>query len=321
MHVETFEAFQTRLQRLFQGKEYAEALTLLDQEGQNFPEYAHLIYYWRLMVTARSGQIEQANQILEEVLQSGFWFGERLLRVNEALQNLQDDPEFERLLEINRKLRQADLSKRYPLLVLRSEGRCQAGGTGCPLLLGLHANAAIARTSLDFWQPAAQAGWLVAAPESSQGLWQGAFVWDDRETAEAEIQKHISSLEEGYAVDIDRVVLAGHEKGGEVAIWTALRGKTAARGFIAIAPHGAFIKHPDRWLPLLQENEIPGLRGYLIIGEEDLNVSQNDLEPLVETFERGGVACELEVIPHVGADYSPEYDPSLLRALEFVAPE
>ena len=321
MEILTFEELQATIQELYRDEEYAGALELATREFERYPEQAHLLYYWRIAMTARLGFINQAIHLLQEVLETGFWYGEVLLRKSPSLQPLQGLPEFEHLLEINRQLQEVDQARSFPLIVLRSEGRCQAGEPPCPLMLALHANGSMAHASVDFWRPAASAGWLVAVPQSSQPMWKDAYVWDDRQVAEEEIKKHYTGLIEKYSIDPQQTTLAGHSMGGEMAIWLSLTGAVPARGFIAIAPGGPLMDEPDSWGQLIRENRNLGLKGYVIVGEEDDAVGQEEIAILVDMLNEAAIPCELERVPYAGHDFAPEFESSLLRALEFIMQE
>jgi len=314
----TFEDLQARFQELYRHQAYQEALELATENSESFPEYSHLLYYWRISLAARLGDNELAIALLNDVLQTGFWYGEVLLRKSPSLKSLQGDPAFEYLIEMNRLLQEKDPEQKYPLLLLRSQDRCQAGGPACPAMMALHTNAGSARDSVEFWQPVASQGWLVGVPQSSQAMWKGAYVWDNFEIAESEVRKAFESMIEKYAIDRQRVILAGHSMGGETAMRLALEGGIGTLGFISVGPAGPFMDDLDRWLPAIHAGQNLGLRGYLLVGEEDESVKHENVKTLYEMLNQNGVPCELEEIPLAGHDYSPEYESAMLRALEFI---
>jgi dienelactone hydrolase len=120
-------------------------------------------------------------------------------------------------------------------------------------------------------------------------------------------------------VDYDRarVVTAGISKGGEVAVWLALSGALPARGFIAIAPGGPRIDEPERLLPLVEASREQGIRGYLIVGDQDTFCYEPTLK-LAAFLKQHDVAHELEVHPGAGHGFPPDFEQSLRRALEFI---
>ena len=321
MHYDSFEDFQHKIQASYAAGEFSAALELANTARQDFPEHSHLIEYWRVAMSARIGDNQQAIRILEQVIQTGFWYGETLLRRSPSFMGLQGLPEFETLVERNNQLQALEQEALYPLLILRSQGRCQQGGAPCPLMIGLHANAGTAQDSVEFWRPAAQAGWLVAAPQSDQAMWKGAYVWDDREVTETQINKDYETLLNKYAIDPQQIVLAGHSLGGELAAWLAITGSVPVRGFLAFGPAGPLSDDLTAWLPLVDQAGWSGLRGYVILGEEDESIQRDNLRSWVEMLNNGGIPTELEEVPHAGHEYAPEYESSMLRALDFLQQE
>jgi pimeloyl-ACP methyl ester carboxylesterase len=317
----TFDQVQSQIQLHYGGGEYAEALKLATRMAPLFPEQAPLFYYWRICMTARLNQSDQSLQLLDEVLDAGIWYGEPLLRRSPSLKPLQGLPTFERIVERNREIQAQDESQVYPVITLRSEGECEKGSLPCPCLVALHGNASTALASVDFWRPAASAGWLVAVPQSSQAVWKNAYVWDDLEVTEQQIQRHIELIYRQYSVDPLRTVLAGHSMGGEVAIWLALTGSVETNGFIAVGPGGPMMDDLDRWTPLIAGGELRGLRGYFITGEQDDSILLENIQALIERLNTNGIPSELEIIPQAGHGFIPEYEEALLRGLDFVIEE
>jgi predicted esterase len=314
----TFDELQTQIEELYQEGKFSAALDLATAQFEYFPQHRHLLYYWRIVMSARVGDEDQALALLKEAFDTGVWYGEALLRKSPSLQTLQGNSQFEHLVELNQELRQKDQQKIFPLLTLRPKDKCQAGSEPCPLLLALHANASNAQGSMGFWQPAASAGWLVAAPQSTQAMWPGAYVWDDRQISQREIKKHFATLQEQYAIDPRKTILAGHSMGGEIAIWLALKGEIPVRGFIAFGPGGPFMDDLAKWEPLIFENLSENLRGYLIFGEDDDSISQENIVTLNAMLNEHGIYCEIEEVPAAAHDFIPAYGAVLLRALQFI---
>ncbi|MFM8320419.1 MAG: alpha/beta hydrolase [Chloroflexota bacterium] len=326
MTVSSFSELYDQLQALFQQQAYLEAFDLATQALPEFPEQRTLLDYWRMMMSARAGDEDQALQILGQALERGQWYSEVLLRRSPSLRPLQGRSDFEALAARNQEQAEQDQDEVYPLYTLRPEGRCQPGGDPCSLLLGLHANMATAHTSMGFWRTAATAGWLVGAVQSSQAVWKNAYVWDDREIAEQEVRRHYDTLIETYAVHPRRTVLAGHSMGGEIAIWMAIKGALPARGFLAIGPGGPWMDNLAEWENLLRERLAEGpaeartreLRGYIITGEDDGSIPHENIDTLVSWLNRAGIRCGIETVAGVEHDYTPEYDPAILRGLNFL---
>jgi predicted esterase len=314
----SFEDFQARIQDLYQHQKYTRAYELAEQNAGLYPEQAPVVNYWRGGMAGGVGKKAEALQLLNSILAGGFWYGETLLRKSPSLQPLQGDPAFEKLVENNLELQEKDQQQLFPLITLRARVGCQDDEHPCPLLVALHGNGATAQSSVDFWKPAASAGWLVGIPQSSQAMWKDAYVWSDLEIARTQIEQHINLLSRTYAVDAGRTVLAGHSMGAELAIWLAVSAGVAARGVVAIGPGGPFMDNPDDWRELVQAYMGPPLRAYLIYGEADATIPQHNIHILADMLQKAGFACEVESLPGVGHEYEPAYIAPFLRGLKFV---
>jgi predicted esterase len=314
----TFSDLETQLFQLYQSGEYAQVLALSTREASRFPTQAWRVTYWRICMASLLGETTLALQLLEEALEAGFWYAEAQLREDPDLQPLQGLPRFEQLVEVCQKRHAEAQAQAVPvLLALQPEGGCQAGLQPCPLLLALHGNNRNAEGSVGFWRSAVSKGWLLALPQSSQVRGPDGYVWNDRDWAVREIPEHYATLCEQYAIDPDRVVVAGFSLGGELAIWLAMSGTIQARGFIAVGPGGPYMNEPDKWVPLIEASQGSGLRGYLVVGEQDVFCYEGT-QVLAALLKSRDIPCELEVHPNLGHDFPPEFQQSLTRALEFV---
>lgn len=314
----TFDQLQARLRELYNSGDAPAALDLLSTQAPNFPEYQPLLAYWESVLEAHLGNAGGSVRRLNAMLDQGTWYSPALLHSNPAFKSLQGEPQFQALLARNQALREADPTAKIPLLTVRPEDRCHSGGPTCPLLFALHANYSSAQAALPFWQPAAASGWLVAAPQSSQALWRGASVWDDLKATRQDAQQNLNNLQSQYALDMQRLVLAGNGMGAEAAAWLAFSDAIQARGLVLIGLQGPFTADPARWFSLLADYGGPELRVYLIVGEEDNSVNPDQIEKFAQSLVAAGFATELEFVPQLGAADAEGYESSVERALEFV---
>jgi pimeloyl-ACP methyl ester carboxylesterase len=72
------------------------------------------------------------------------------------------------------------------------------------------------------------------------------------------------------------------------------------------------------WNPLLKEHPRRGLRGYILCGEKDSSIPKGNIHKLVEKLKHAGIACRLDILPDLGHDYDPGYEPAILNALEYL---
>lgn len=311
----SFETLQRRLQEHYARDEYTEAFNLAYKFREDYPSQRHLLYYWCSTMAARLGDQDGAIAFLGHMLDTNFWYGEALLRKSPSYASLQGVAEFEALVERNRQLHQVDQELSLQLLTIRGEGRCMDAFDPCPLMIGLHANSGNVQTSIDFWRPAASEGWLVAVPQSSQAMWKGAYVWDDLQLASWQIQQDLKSLEEQYAYNPDQVILAGHSMGGELAIYLSLAGIIPSSGFIAFGPGGPYMDNLEKWEPIIEEASGSGVQGYLVVGERDHTIPQENVFQFAEMLNQNAIPCQFEIVSGAEHDFVFEYEDSMIRAL------
>lgn len=320
----TFEEIRNNIQNLYQRSEYKAALDLAAHNAARFPEHAPLFNYWKICFTASLGQIDESIRLLDDLLTSGFWYAESLLRTSPALSSLQSQPMFEALFEVNQHNYKADRVLNYPLLTIRPIGKCEVNNNPCPLLFALHGNASNAQGDLDFWKIASNEGWLLALPQSSQPLWKDAYIWDDLDISSEEVRRHFRSLLQRYAVDQNRIILAGHNMGGEVAIWLALSGVLPVSGFLAIAPNGPFMLDLKKWQPYIESIQSRLLHsektfiGEILIGEETKEEIIKSNSRFIQVLNDAGIPSKITFVSGAAENLSPEYTAKIANTLSLI---
>lgn len=315
----SFPPFESHLRTLYAQGKLREIIAQIDEQRDDFPDERLFLAFWQLGMAARLDDPELAFQILDDLIDQGQWISQYLLQTSPSLENLQNNPEYEGRLQEMAILQQREISQLIPLLTLHQEGRCGTDITSaCPLLIGLHAGRSLSLKAIPFWQVAATNGWLVGVPQSSQALWSGGYVWDDVQIARDEIEHHIQRLQAKYAIHPRRIILAGRGSGGELAALLPISGGIEARGFIALGPTGLLMDDPDQWARILQGRPPRGLRGVILVGEQDPYPPIAEIRRMVDLFNNNGLPTHLEILPNLGGDYTPDYDQAILKAIDFV---
>lgn len=318
MSFQNFNALDAKLTELFQNKQYADALALVQAEGSNFPQERAWVDYWQMCAAARLGNLPLVIQIAEQFLSDGLWYGDLIWRTTPSFQPFQGNPDFERIVAASRAAEELDAPTDQPVLHLYLP---EDHSGASPLLVALHGNETTALQMQPFWQRATSKGWILALPQSNQAAYKGAYVWNDPDKAFANVQAHFARLQQQIAFDSRRVVLAAYSLGGFIATQMALEGTLDVCGFLAIAPVIPFQDEPEKLAALLEPARKRGLRGYFILGARDDVIPAQGVQALAEKLRSAGIACGLEVIPDASHDYSPAYDAALIRALDFLCPE
>ena len=310
-----FALFEDILRALYAEEKYNEIIEIIDEEGGRFPAEGIYLKYWQITMAARAKKYELVFHFMDNLIDSGLWISYQLLVSSPSLEDLQELLEYRSRVEKMGVLQTKEVSQLLPLLTLRKSDEM---AKTYPLLIGLHQERALALSSIKFFQPVASQGWLVGVPQSSQAMWSGAYVWEDRDLVQREIENHIVTLKASYPVDTRRIIIAGHRNGGEIAAWLPLSGGVSARGFIAINPSGPYTEDLTRWTKLLQARFPGKIRGAYIFSEDTPAAGLKKGEQLVQLFNSLDVACRFEVVPGVGQDYDPAYDDPIKRAVDFI---
>jgi predicted esterase len=308
----TMKEFEQEYFRLYSEGAHAQAYEVVTHAAGRFPEWAQGTYYnWRICAASLMGESALALQLLAEALAAGHWYDEAGLREDADLASLQGLPEFERLVELSLRRREQALAQAKPALqIFEPEGRSQP----YPLLLALHGNRSNLEESARYWRRATTHGWLVALPQSSQVMGKDAYGWNDRDWAVQEIEQHLAALHDRYAIDPDRVVVAGFSMGGGLAAWLALSRTVPARGWIGV---NAFLARAESLLPLLETSRGYGLRAYLIASQRDQHCYEI-AQQLAATLPPHNIPCQLELHPDLGHHFPPEFERSLEKGLDFI---
>ncbi len=311
------DSFDEMIQQViaYAGNEETEqaAYDLLTEAAPRFPDQAVLIYNWRYCSAARMNQTDLALQLIQEALEHEFWLSAADLTSYDDLNSLHDLPEFKRLVELNEEKYQAAQAKSKPVALILQDPPTTS--QPLPLLLSLHGNALNAEETAPHWQSAVALGWYTVILQSSQ-LWAlNAYLWNDLELGAREIKAHYQDLIASTALEPGLTVVGGFSKGGEMAIWLALKEIIPLAGFIAVNPGGPYIEDISLFLPLLENCRSLGhLRAWLIAGENDRNLPK--LKALHEMFCAHGLNSQLIIAQDTGHAFPNDFDQTLAQALQ-----
>jgi predicted esterase len=317
MGKEPFQELAEKIQQHFAEQTYAEGLSLASEKLPDYPEEFATINYWRICLAARLENFVVANKILESTLASGIWYSDVLLRQSPSLAALQGQEEFEGLAEISQKLRQADGAD-IPLLVARPQDACLPGEAGCPALFFLHGNMDTAQNNFKPWAHLSTHGWLVITPQSSQGMWTGAYMWADYPNTWKEFEHHYTNVSSQYSLDTTKLVVGGFSMGAEMALTMALNGDFPAKGFVLLGPGGPRMNDLKEWQPLLDRSRTKGLRGVIWIGAADETIPRDNVHKLANMLNAAGIPTHLETFPKLGHAYPPDFEQLAAQAIDFI---
>lgn len=74
----------------------------------------------------------------------------------------------------------------------------------------------------------------------------------------------------------------------------------------------------DKWNPLIANAQGKGIRGYILMGDEDNTIPRDNILKFVDILNEHEISCEYESVPHAGHDFVDHYEAGLIRALRFL---
>lgn len=230
MHPTTFADLSRDIFRLHASGSYEEALELLNTVAHHFPQHEHSTIIWKAGLAALTGQASLATWALEEGLAAGWWWGPELLTDDPDFASLQDDGDFQRIVEQCRRRQVSEQAGALASMLLA----VPPGPGPHPVLIALHGNAWSAAAFSHNWSAAVAAGWALAVPQSSQMSGPERYGWLKKDQARAEIARHLETLKSHALLDIGRLVAAGFSSGARLALDLVADGSLPAAKLMCI---------------------------------------------------------------------------------------
>lgn len=307
----TFRELTDKMVLLYTERKYADALQLVEQNADHFPEQSARTTFWKMCLLSLAGRTEEVISVFQKGLDAGLWWA-RGQFIDTDLDAVRDLPEFQRLVSVSQaKYEEARIYIKRDQAVLVPE----APTSGMyPLLIALHGHNGNKDSHLQPWEAARQRGWLVVSPQSTQPLFDGAYCWDDPALGSADVLFSYEQISQKYQIDPQRILIAGFSQGSGMAIYTALSGKVNVQGFIGIA---SFWDKPDSLVP--QTDGAKLVRGYFVIGEKDHTLE--NAKEVKNVLKEHGVQFAEELHPDLAHAFPADFESSFEKAINFIFEE
>lgn len=310
---QNFRVLSQQFFGLYESGAYQEAVELLEQQGDRFPESEALILAWRSAMLARLGRLEEAVSFLRLAYERGHWYHEAALTQDPDFAALQGDPKFTEIVEQHAMRRLVETGRIRPALSIIAP----PGSGPFPAVIALHGNQGSISDTQPFWEPVVEQGWLLALPQSAQPTWASGYaLWDNIEQSMSEVRDHLMDISRRYPVNPDCVVAGGFSMGGQIALRTALNPDFHLRGALLVEP----------WLPEEALAEMvrfaksvsqPVPRIYVVSGKDNADFYHiaEEIERLLKAYD---IPCQLEGYPGDRHQFPEEFASVLARALTFI---
>jgi predicted esterase len=267
-----------------------------------------------LCLAVRLGQIESVLDWLENSLNTEHWFSVWFLRRSDDLQPLSRLPRFEKCLQdLEEKERSYWAEGRMKPLTVAPSG----GTSPFPLLVALHGNGFNTLDAVQQWACAPQQGWLATFPLAPHIVHCGKHWWDHHKENEPLILSHVQSIISQFSVAQDKLVWSGFSKGGEVAMYLALRGALGHKAFLTIGAGGYLHMEPEQWRPII-EAASPEVRGVMMYSSYDIDRSGNSGSVILSMLEERGIAYQYIEYDEEGHVFPNDFDKRFQDAIRFL---
>ena len=304
----TFREFTDQMVVFYNERKFEDALRLIEEQREFFPEQATRTTFWRMCLLSLAGRSQDVLSVFQQGLDSGQWWSRELF-ADPDLDAVRDLPEFQRLATIAEERYQEERTRipRDQAILLPDP---PASGN-YPLLIALHGRNGNKESHLEFWDVARRRGWLVVSPQSTQPLFPGAYCWDNPAQGISDILYSYEQVLQGHEIDPQHVIVAGFSQGSGMALYSALGGKIPARGFIGIASWWA---DPESLIP--QTEDAKRLRGYFITGEKDHTVET--AKEIQSVLRKNNIQFEEESHADLAHEFPPDFESSFDKAIKFI---
>ena len=307
MEQKTFQELTDELIRLYNEARYGEAFDIVDRNADYFPEQAARTTFWKMCLLSLSGRTDEVLATFRKGLDAGLWWAESQL-MDTDLDAVRELSEFKRLVAESHqkciKAREQVQPDRTLLLPEETSGKL-------PLLIALHGRGGNKDSNLEFWEVARRRGWLVLSPQSRQALFEGSFCWDDSAMGLEDILFHVEEIKQAHSIDPARILVGGFSQGSGMCMYTALHGKTGARGFIGI---GTWWQDPSE-LALAGQD----IRGYFVTGEKDHTLDR--AREIQQVLKQNNINFVEEVHADLGHAFPADFERAFDEAIDFIFEE
>lgn len=303
----TFKELSDGMMSLYTAAKYTDALRLVEQNADSFPEHSATITMWRMCLLSMCGRPADVMSAFRQGLDSGLWWAGESFGDTD-FDSVRDMAEFKDLVaESHKNCLTARTYIKPDRTILVPDDTAKE----LPLLIALHGRYGNKDANLEYWDVARQRGWLVLSPQSTQALNMGAYCWDDPAQGIKDILPHIDEIKLAYKVDPQRVLIGGFSQGSGMSIYMALNTAIIVRGFIGV---GTWWRDASE---LACEKK--GLRGYFVTGEKDHTLDR--AREIQNTLQTNNILIAEEVHANLGHEFPASFAISFEKALDFILGE
>ncbi|MGD2092298.1 MAG: dienelactone hydrolase family protein [Candidatus Aminicenantes bacterium] len=300
--------------RLFYQQKHQEAIELLKDLMEKFPEKLHEINWSLAFNYCLNGQYEESLEMFDYSLKKGIFFPfHPEINIWEPLEKY-DSQRFKKIIEKTRQLRDQAQKKAKPKLeVLLPEK--YSDNEKYPLFIVLPGWGGDIEFSQRHWNShRLRKEFIVAYMQSSQVVQTQGFAWDDIPLGRKEIKQLYEQTVKDYAVDVDKVIIGGYSQGGMMVMDIIFNRAIPLKGFVAVCPGGSIPEALTKGNAAKAAEK--GVKGYIISGEKDDFLPEQ--EEIIKILKEADFPYQMEVMPGMYHWFPSDFGKQLDLAIEDV---
>ena len=267
-----------------------------------------------LCLAVRLGKLQLALDWFKNSLNTDRWFSVWFLLRSTDLQPLHNLPRFEKCLAA---LAEKEANYWHQETMKPLTRTPKGGHAPYPLLVGLHGNGFNTVDAAQQWACVPGQGWLTTFPLAPHLVQYGKHWWDRHDENASHVLSHVQSICKQYSVAEDKILWSGFSKGGEVAMYMALRGYLGQKVFLTIGAGGYLHLEPEKWRPIIAEAS-PEVRGVMLHSPYDLTRIGKSLEVILPMLDEQGIAYQAIEYEAEGHIFPADFESRFCEALKFL---
>ena len=312
MKIDTYDDLQKADAKLKDNKQYSEALNLIENEKEKFPDKEFELSAELADLCLKTEQYEKCYKVWENGHQKGFFF---LIDPRfEQYKPIAENERFKNYAAADKALREKALEKsktKYELFLPDDYDENRK----YPLFFILHGGGRNIESAKNDWKRTAplNTDYIMVYLQSYLHYDHSTFGWrSSDERAFNDVKNILDEIKAEYKVDTSKIIIGGVSAGGVAAIDLAIHEIIPVKGVIGFCPGRPKAFDADK-AEILKKN---GVKFFFVSGENDFYLERQ--KQMAAVFDKIKIAYQLKIIPGMGHSFPDEYPAHLKIALHFL---
>ncbi|MCX8095095.1 MAG: hypothetical protein N3D74_02745 [Caldisericia bacterium] len=309
-----FKDIMEKLFSLYRDGKYEDALNLIQENKKNYLKYLSRLFYYEACFLSVLNKKDEAIKILNDAINSGFWWSVTTLNYEKDFDSIRDSIEFKEIIEKIKKIEDNEnrLIKREYLIF---EPIDLDKNKIYPIIISLHPrDSNIYDFSKYFEIENLKKNYFLLFPQSPIKTSFDGYSWDKSEICYKEvIQIFDEVLEKFKKINKNEIIISGASQGARISLEIYLKKLIDIKGWIGIIPAFRDINY---LLPILDSINKKKFKFSFIVGKKD-NFFRIANELNKELINRGFKTLFIEN-ENLGHSIPKNFEEELIKCINFI---